>query len=145
MKPETFKKGSRVFSEGEKGNCAYLIQSGKVRVTRESDGKESLLGEVGPGKMFGEMALISDAPRMATVSALEDTVLIPVPPEVFDSQLKSMDAMTKALLLSMIGHVRSLSAKIENLEKELGKALEPEPEAIFFKPTGFNQYQRQDD
>ena len=102
------------------------------------------LGEVGPGKIFGAMALIGDAPRMATVTALDDCVLIAVPPEVFETQLTTMDAMTKALLLSMMGHVRSLSSKVELLEKQLGAAPDPEPDAIFFKPTGFNRYKRQD-
>jgi len=143
MKVVNYGKGSLVFSEGDQGDSAYLVQSGKLEVSREVDGKRSVLGEIGPGKMFGEMALISDAPRMATVSAVEDSLLIAVPPEVFEAQLNDMEAMTKALLLSMIGHVRSLTTKVEALEKQLGAMPDPEPEVVFYKPAGFNKYKQE--
>lgn len=140
MKAVGYQKGKVIFSEGEKGDCAYLVQAGKLEVSRKINGKRSVLGEIGPGKLFGEMALISDAPRMATVKATEKCLLIAVPPAVFESQLSGMEAMTKALLLSMIGHVRSLTSKVEALEKELGAMPSPEPEVVFYKPTRFNEY-----
>ena len=58
----------KIFSEGDKGLGAYYIIEGKVKVSTFSpDSKEILLGELGEGEIFGEMALIDEKPRSATV------------------------------------------------------------------------------
>ena len=60
--------------QGDVGDRFYLVRSGRVRVRRSTDdGTEVLLGEIGTGEYFGEMALLSDAPRVATVEAIEAT------------------------------------------------------------------------
>jgi CRP-like cAMP-binding protein len=66
-----FKKDELVFAEGEKGEGAYLILEGKVKVlTFSKDYEEIVLGELGRGEVFGEMALIDDKPRSASIVAI---------------------------------------------------------------------------
>lgn len=69
---KNFKPDEVIVSEGEMGDCFYIIRSGHVRVIRqdpESDA-ELVLSELGPGEGFGEMALVIDQPRSATVKAV---------------------------------------------------------------------------
>ena len=68
-----FRPGEVIFRQGDPGDLVYTIVQGEVEVIREDeDGAERLLARMGPGEYFGEMALISDAPRTATVRALTD-------------------------------------------------------------------------
>jgi hypothetical protein len=66
-----FEPGEIIFRQGDPGDLVYTILRGEVEVIREeADGAERLLAKMGEGEYFGEMALISDAPRTATVRAL---------------------------------------------------------------------------
>jgi CRP-like cAMP-binding protein len=65
-----FAAGETIFEQGDRGDLVYTIIDGQAEVIRvEDDGEERLLATMGPGEYFGEMALISDAPRTATVRA----------------------------------------------------------------------------
>ena len=64
--------------EGERGGGAYLIQQGQVGVYVTRQGQQQKLAELGPNQIVGEMALIDNLPRSASVTALQDTVVIPI-------------------------------------------------------------------
>jgi CRP-like cAMP-binding protein/flavin-dependent dehydrogenase len=59
--------GAQLCRQGEPGNCMFVIQSGRAEVLREEGGRESLVGELGPGDVFGQMAITDGQPRSATV------------------------------------------------------------------------------
>ncbi len=74
---ETFPAGATILSEGEPGDRYYVIARGHVDVWRRAPGGgEQHLGRLGPGRGFGEEALLSGAPRNATVRAAEEVVLM---------------------------------------------------------------------
>jgi CRP/FNR family cyclic AMP-dependent transcriptional regulator len=60
--------GQALFREGEPAACMYVVRSGTVRVSTGT----TVLEEFGPGSILGEMALIEDSPRSATVTAVSD-------------------------------------------------------------------------
>ena len=64
----SLKPGETLFSEGDPALCMYVVRSGTVRVTSGS----TALEEIGAGSILGEMALIEDTPRSATVTAVTD-------------------------------------------------------------------------
>jgi hypothetical protein len=64
---ERFVAGQIVFRQGDEGGCAYFIREGEVEVIGEEDGR--VVATLGPGSYFGEMSLLSNAPRNATVRA----------------------------------------------------------------------------
>jgi len=71
------KKGDVILRQGEPGDYYYVIQDGQCNVSRKTrEGKVVLLNRLGPGQQFGEEALVSDAPRNATVSMLSDGLLL---------------------------------------------------------------------
>ncbi len=63
--------GAVIFREGEEGDQMFIIQDGRVKVSRFLGGKEQLLAVLGKGDFFGEMALVTRERRMATVTTLE--------------------------------------------------------------------------
>ena len=65
----TFKTGDVIFKEGEVGTEAYLIRSGYVAITKTDSGQTIELATRGPGEIIGEMALLDEKPRSATIVA----------------------------------------------------------------------------
>lgn len=78
VKPQnkTFLKGDVIFREGDKGQVAYMIQSGSVNIVKNIKGKRQILATLGPGELFGEMAIISKCERVAGAEAASECVLL---------------------------------------------------------------------
>lgn len=91
-------EGTFVVKEGEEGNCAYLIQSGSVVVYARHEGKAIELARLEAGQIFGEMALIFDEPRTASVKALEDCNLIAITRNTFKHKLDRSDPTIRAIV-----------------------------------------------
>jgi serine/threonine-protein kinase len=68
-------KGEHIIREGEDGDEVFILVAGRVHVYREIDGEPVVLSEMGPGDVFGEMAILTSSPRTASVVATEDCVL----------------------------------------------------------------------
>ena len=79
MQREHFPRGTKIFREGEPGSFAYLIESGKVEISSLNHGQKIVISTLGPGDMFGEMALIDNLKRSATATALENCDVIDSP------------------------------------------------------------------
>ncbi len=69
-------RGERLYQQGETGDCLYVVIAGKLKLTRSStDGREVLVRVIGPGEMFGELAMFDPTYRTATATALTDSRL----------------------------------------------------------------------
>ncbi len=91
-----FKTGETIMRQGEPGASAYIIESGKVEINvKTPGGKQQVVGTRGPGTMIGEMALVDNAPRTATVKALEDCVLLEITKEDFSGRLDKADPILR--------------------------------------------------
>jgi len=85
---ETHKKGTKIFRHGDPGDKLYLLLEGKVRISREVPGMgEEALAILGPGQMFGEMALLDESPRSADANVHENCRVLAVPRDGFDDLL----------------------------------------------------------
>ncbi|MBT3306486.1 MAG: cyclic nucleotide-binding domain-containing protein [Alphaproteobacteria bacterium] len=102
----TYQAGDVIFKEGDEGNLAYVVQSGEVDIVKVVDGVETVLGNVGQGGMFGEMALIDSQPRMAMARCKKGSTIIVVTRAMFEQKLKSADPFVRGLLNIMVSHVR---------------------------------------
>nr|WP_207455550.1 cyclic nucleotide-binding domain-containing protein [Azospirillum sp. SYSU D00513] len=88
-----FNHGHVFFRRHDEGTAAYLIQSGRVRI-EEVEGGDAILG---PGRVFGELALITDRPRLATAVALEGTVCELIRKDDFARALAAMPTILRHL------------------------------------------------
>jgi predicted acylesterase/phospholipase RssA/CRP-like cAMP-binding protein len=82
----TLRAGELLLSQGEPGDCVYLVVHGRLRATVEDPrrGRDRVIGEVGHGETVGEMALLTGAPRSASIRAVRETTLIRISREAFD-------------------------------------------------------------
>ncbi len=104
---QTFSTDTHIFSEGEEGAIAYVIESGLVEISTIEKGKQVQLGILTPGQLFGEMALINDEPRTATAIAIKDTVLTVISREQLIERLKSTEPMLRMLIRVIISRYRT--------------------------------------
>ncbi len=94
--PRFFKSGDVIMTQGTQGDCAYIIENGKVEIVLVGEeGEEQSFGTRGPGAMIGEMALVDNAPRTATVRALEDCELLEISKDDFTRRLDNADPVLK--------------------------------------------------
>lgn len=95
-------KGDIIIAQGKSGFEAFLIQSGEVVVYTEANGKRVELAQMGPGQIIGEMALVVDAPRTATVQALSECNLIVITRETLNDKLQKSDPTVRALVTMLM-------------------------------------------
>ncbi len=95
---QTYEPGAVVFREGESGDCVYFVRSGDVEVVRETDEGEIALAKLSSGQYFGEMALLSNAPRNATVRTLTATELAVLGKTNFVAMLSTMPSAERDIL-----------------------------------------------
>ncbi|MGD9584908.1 MAG: cyclic nucleotide-binding domain-containing protein [Lysobacterales bacterium] len=91
MQPRTVAEGKYIIRQDGVGDAYFLITQGRVQVLREAVGdvQAEMLGELGVGSGFGEEALLSGAPRNASVKALTDVQLMRIESRDFDRLLKA--------------------------------------------------------
>jgi EAL domain-containing protein (putative c-di-GMP-specific phosphodiesterase class I) len=102
--------GEVLFREGDSPTTAFLIESGTLRITAKREGSPMLLGDLGAGALVGEMAVLDDSPRSATVTALAMCVLTPIDRTQFAERLEAADPVVRALLLSQLARYRTALA-----------------------------------
>ena len=103
-----YNPGSVLISQGEKGLGLFIITKGTVRITRanSSDGAEEELGTAKAGDVIGEMALLDDLPRSATITAIDDVTALLLPVWEFRTTLRSHPEIALKLLAVLSRRLR---------------------------------------
>ena len=109
-----FPQGTKIFHDGDPGGTAFIVESGKVEIHKELDGERVILSVIGPYEIFGELATIDDAPRMASATAAEDTICFVITEQDLKKKLESTDAFTRALIRILVRSVRSTATVLED-------------------------------
>ncbi len=117
------KSGELLFSEGDHGDHAYVIRSGELEVLKASQRREVLLAVRKEGEVIGEMALLEDISRTATVRARSDFVLLAVDKAQLDHLLETSSSAARVLFYTMLRRWREMHAALRQSEKmaELGR------------------------
>lgn len=116
-----FKKEKVIISEGETGISACLLQSESLQVSREVDGSRVALAIIGKGQIFGEMRLIDESPRSATVTALEICVVEKITREAAANAIHRSPPLLQYVLAVMVGRMRGMNEQILASRIDLGQ------------------------
>jgi CRP/FNR family cyclic AMP-dependent transcriptional regulator len=109
-------KGRTVLVAGDTTHSLYLILSGRTKVQMsDSEGKEVILAVLGPGEFFGEMGLIDDQPRSATIVTLEACEFLTINKEDFRLCLAANAEMSMLIMRALVKRLREADRKIESL------------------------------
>ncbi len=123
MYEEKYSNGDIIFCEFEPGKDAYVVKNGRVRIAKIREEAEKTLDVIGPGGLFGEMALIENAPRSATAIAADDeTVLMRFDKSNFEILLKTQPQVAVNLL-------KTLAKRIFDAKRRLRILSFKDPEA----------------
>ena len=116
-----FKTGEVIISEGEMGTSAYLLKSGSVEVSRKIDGSRVVLAILEAGQIFGEMSLIDESPRSATVTALKTRVVEEITRELASNAIHGSPPLLQYLLVLMVDRMRGMNEQILASRIDLGQ------------------------
>lgn len=108
--------GDVIFEEGELSREMYVIQEGSVVVTMKAGAEELVLGVLGRGDFFGEMALIESLPRSATARARGKVKLLAVQPGGFLLKIRRDPTFAFELLQQMSRRIRSTNERLLALQ-----------------------------
>lgn len=108
---ETFRSGDLIIKEGDHGDRAYMIQSGSCRAFRLVDGQQETLATMNAGDAFGEMALLLDEPRAASVEAVEDTTVLVLDKKTLNEGIGG-GGWTAAMVRAMAQRFRDLEQQV---------------------------------
>jgi CRP-like cAMP-binding protein len=111
----TYQPGQVIVAEGQTGFGLYSIQSGKVKVTKQTPGGEREIRTMGPGETFGEISLLDDQPRSATVTAVEPTTAVLLDKMQFGAELRTHPEVALSLLPALVQWLREADRKISEL------------------------------
>ncbi|HZS94436.1 MAG TPA: cyclic nucleotide-binding domain-containing protein [Chloroflexota bacterium] len=111
-----YREGTTIVRQGDTSMSFYVVTEGRVRILRTpEDGREITLAEFGPGGFFGEMGLIDDVERAATVIALEPTECALLAKWDFQNALRDDPEIALALLPVLNQRIRELDDMLESL------------------------------
>lgn len=111
-----YPKGSVILFEHDPGDSLFVVRGGRVKVVLiGEDGREVILGVLGVGEHFGELSLIDDRPRSASVIAMDDATLLVLRREDFRKRVESSPQVAWALLTELSRRLRRADDKIGGL------------------------------
>ncbi len=112
--PKSFKPGEIIMRQGEIGRNAFIIESGKVEiVVTTPTGEERVIGTRGSSAMIGEMSLIDNAPRTATIRAVEDCKVLEITKDDFTRRLNNADPVIRMAVQVIMTRYRDTLTNIE--------------------------------
>ena len=125
-----FDVGDVIFSEGDTSSDMFIVQEGKVAVTKDVAGHEVFLAVLERGDFFGEMALLDGQPRHATCYALQPTLLLAIKSGELLIKLRRDPTFAMEMLQAMSRRIRALDDQVMKLmedqvlsRQELSKAM----------------------
>ncbi len=110
----TYIPGDIIFHEGDPGCTAYIIERGKVDVSISRNGEKLVLTEYKAGDLFGEMALIDETPRSATITVLEHTEVIVIDRSLFKAAFDTAHPLINLFMHSILHNLRKTNQLLVN-------------------------------
>jgi CRP-like cAMP-binding protein len=112
----TYQDGQRLFQQGDIGDAAYIIVDGAASVRIDTDGGEIQVAELGKGDVVGEIAILCDVPRTASVEATSKLITLRITKELFFRLVSEFPQISIEIM-------RELAARLERTNVQLREAL----------------------
>lgn len=109
LERQVFATGDRIFAQGDRGGCAYILLRGKITLFHHHEGHRTEIGDIAPGDIFGEMAVLDGGNRSASAIAVEECEVALVPYPIFRRKLDGADRFIQALIELFIRNIRNSS------------------------------------
>lgn len=119
---KVYSDGEVIFKEGEAGNVMFVIQSGKVKIIKQTESGQIDIATLNNGEIFGEMALFDRLPRSASAVALGDARVLSVDKKKLFSTISRDPTLVFKLLESMSQRIRKLDEELTKLRKNDSEA-----------------------
>lgn len=106
-----YKAGDIIFRENDPGNSMFIVQSGTVEVSKTINKQKIVLAKLKKGSIFGEMALVDDKPRSATVSAITDVSCLEMSRMLFNKRLEEIPKWMRSFYQILVDRLREADNK----------------------------------
>lgn len=116
MPNKKFSAREIIFREGDKPDGVYYLCEGRVEISRKVGGVDAVIAELEPGDVFGELALVDDRTRAATVIAIDEVWVHHFNPSSFQKKLQEMDKLLYGVVVSLVLNIRNMNTHIDDLE-----------------------------
>jgi signal transduction histidine kinase len=113
----TVPAGANLIEEGTAGDAAYVVVSGEFEVVKKSDVQDIVIAVRESGEVFGEMALLDQAPRAASVRALQEGQVLKIGGDVFQAMLRQSPTAALSILKTVTGRLRQNEGLLRQSEK----------------------------
>jgi CRP/FNR family transcriptional regulator, cyclic AMP receptor protein len=107
--------GTVLFREGEPGHEMFIIQKGRVQLTRNLQGVEKILAVLPAGEFLGEMAIINQKPRSATATVIEETHLLVLDQPTFEKMIKDNTEIAVRMIKKLAARLEQANFQVELL------------------------------
>lgn len=115
LQPVDLRAGERLFHEGDEGDSLYLVAAGRLQATRvDAQGASRIIGELGRAEPLGEMALLTDEPRSATIHAIRDSRLLRLSAQHFVELISENPQVLRPISEQLIRRLRSSPTTISS-------------------------------
>jgi CRP/FNR family cyclic AMP-dependent transcriptional regulator len=104
-----------LFEEGDRGEEMYIIQTGKVKISKRIRGVEKTLATLEKGEFFGEMAILNDKPRSATAATLEACDMLVIDRKTFDALIRGNSEIAVRFIKRLADRLRETNDQMEAL------------------------------
>lgn len=115
---DSFKPNHEIFREGEAGDKMYIIQSGKVRISKKIAGHDHILALLGKGEFFGEMAIFSQMNRTATATAVDDVQVLVFNRSGFEGMVEKNPKLALNIIDKLCRRLQNANVHIQHLVKK---------------------------
>ena len=108
MNRRIFPPNTVLFQEGDPGDCMYVVRSGRVEIFQERPQGRVIIGTVGRGELFGEMALVDGEPRMASARTINECELMLVSGNTFRDHMGEATPFIQAVMGILVKNLRNV-------------------------------------
>ncbi|HBR69873.1 MAG TPA: hypothetical protein DEA55_10915 [Rhodospirillaceae bacterium] len=113
----SFAKGECIVVRGQQADAAYIIKQGKAKVYRDEGNEAPVMALLGPGEIFGEMAILRFDHYTLSVKAVEDVVAYVITPDMLHEQMRDAHPLMKKVLDTLLDRMKEVNQVLMDIDQ----------------------------